>query len=146
MADSSASLSLRFTADQFDHESDLPAEYNAGNRFYGRDVAAFLSDGLTARKFDSTFLDEDWGWLVTGRADDVGFDIAIYNLNDHDEGGRPGSSDWGLWVQAYQRKRLFGVIPRRVDVAVPKRLELGIRAVLATNGIVASAWDDGPQR
>ena len=34
-----------FTSDRFDHSSDLPPEANAGNRFYGRDVASFIAAG-----------------------------------------------------------------------------------------------------
>ncbi len=51
-----------FTSDRFDHSSDLPPEANAGNRFYGRDVASFITAGLSERGLDASFFDEDWGW------------------------------------------------------------------------------------
>jgi hypothetical protein len=35
-----------FTSARFDHTGELPPEANAGNRFYGRDVAGFIRDGL----------------------------------------------------------------------------------------------------
>ena len=37
--------SFSFTSDRFDHSSELLGEYNAGNRFYGRDVAELVSAG-----------------------------------------------------------------------------------------------------
>ena len=60
-------LWLSFNSDRFDSTSDLPPEANAGNRFYGRDVAEFIADGLRSRGYRSDFLDEDWGWLVRAR-------------------------------------------------------------------------------
>ena len=60
-------LWLSFNSDRFDSTSDLPPEANAGNRFYGRDVAEFIADGLRSRCYRSDFLDEDWGWLVRAR-------------------------------------------------------------------------------
>jgi hypothetical protein len=56
-----------FTSDRFDHSSELPPEANAGNRFYGRDVASFVTAGLTERGLDASFFDEDWGWQAHGR-------------------------------------------------------------------------------
>jgi len=32
-----------FKSDRFDYKSDLPEEYNAGNRFYGRDLPGIFS-------------------------------------------------------------------------------------------------------
>ena len=68
-----------FTSNRFDHRSELPPEYNAGNRFYGRDVAEFVSAGLRARGLDSSFFDEDWGWMVhAGMPDDGVLEVAVY--------------------------------------------------------------------
>jgi hypothetical protein len=81
-----------FVSDRFDQSSELPAAYNAGNRFYGRDVAAFLSEGLTARGFTADFVDEDWGWLVDAHeADDARLQIAVYpGLDGESREGRVG--------------------------------------------------------
>ena len=51
-----------FTSDRFDHSSDLPPKAIAGNRFYGRDVASFITAGLSERGLDASFFDEDSGW------------------------------------------------------------------------------------
>ena len=72
-----------FTSDHFDHSSDLPPEANAGNRFYGRDVASFISAGLTERGIDASFFDEDWGWQAHGNlADESVLEISVYHNPD----------------------------------------------------------------
>ncbi len=35
--------SLQFRIEQFEHTSESPAPYNAGNRVYDRDVARFIT-------------------------------------------------------------------------------------------------------
>jgi hypothetical protein len=139
------SLSLRFESDRFDFSSDLPEEYNAGNRFYGKDVAQFLAKELTARGFQSDFLDEDWGWLVFSvRGSENNFEVAIYNLAEHGEGGRAGVNEWGLWIRAYEQVKALGFIKRNREVAVPAGIEAAIRAALESIGVSPSPWDDGP--
>jgi hypothetical protein len=89
-------LSLRFQSDRFDHRSELPEDCNAGNRFYGKDVAEFVATGLAARGHAAAVNDEDWGWLVSGRQSDGNpFEVAIYNLSEHREGGKPGTTNGG---------------------------------------------------
>jgi hypothetical protein len=99
-----------FTAAEFDHSSDLPARYNAGNRFYGRDVAEFVSDGLNSRGIQSSVFDEDFGWMVHAPLPEDGvFEIAVYH---NPEGEAGGQSDWALLVRAVSKKKWLGVIPR----------------------------------
>ena len=109
------SRALSFESERFDYTSDLPAEYNAGSRFYGKDVAEFIADGLSARGFSADYLDEDWGWLVFATRDAAAdFEVAVYNLSDHREGGRPGAHRWGLWIRQHERKKVLGAFsPRR---------------------------------
>ena len=99
-----------FTADEFDHSSNLPARYNAGNLFYGRDVAEFVGDGLNKRGVKSSVFDEDFGWMVHAPLPDDGvFEIAVY----HNPEGEAGTqSDWALLVRAVSKKKWLGVIPR----------------------------------
>lgn len=139
------SLSLRFQSDRFDFSSELPEEYNAGNRFYGRDAAEFLAGELSSRGYPADFLDEDWGWLVFSvRGSGHDFEVAIYNLAEHGEGGRPGVNEWGLWIRAHVRGKMLGFIPKNQEVAVPSGLEAAIRAALESIGAGPSLWDDGP--
>lgn len=141
----SQTLSLRFATERFDYRSELPATDNAGNRFYGRDVAAFLAGGLTAAGLASVYFDEDWGWMVTAAAgSEATFEIAIYNLAAHGEGGRPGVGEWGLWVKAYERRKWLGLLAKNAEVAVPRALESAVRAVFAEAGIVLAPWVEGP--
>ena len=62
--------------------------------------------GLTRAGCPATFFDEDWGWMVTATAGvPAPFEIAIYNLAEHGEGGRPGLGEWGFRVKAYERRK-----------------------------------------
>jgi hypothetical protein len=100
-----------FTSDRFDHSSELPEDANAGNRFYGRDVAEFVAGGLNQRGLDASFLDEDWGWQVHAkRADGSVLEVSIYHNIDEDPARE---DDWELMVRLLQRGRLRS---REVDV------------------------------
>lgn len=136
-----------FESDRFDFTSDLPEDYNAGNRFYGRDLAAFLCERLKARGLDAAFLDEDWGWLILGTAAPASsFEIAVYNCNEHGEGGRPGGPEWALWMQAFQRGKLLGFLPRKLKIGVPPAVEAAVLDAIKEMGASPRPWVDGPGR
>jgi hypothetical protein len=99
-----------FTSDRFDHLSELPPEANAGNRFYGRDVASFISAGLAERGFDASFFDEDWGWQAHGkRPDGSVLEISIYHNPDED----PAEDDsWELMLRSLAKERFLGILQR----------------------------------
>lgn len=137
--------SLQFHSERFDHSSDLPAHYNAGNRFYGADVAQFIAAGLNAGGHEAAALDEDWGWLVSCRFDATSIlEVAIYNLSEHREGGRPGAPQWGLWLRAHRKKKILGFLPRSVEVDVTAAQAAVLRDIFAATGIVLEPWSDGP--
>lgn len=141
----SLSIALQFKSERFDYQSSLPESYNAGNRFYGQDLAEFLADSLSQQGLRADFMDEDWGWLVCSRKGEPSdFEIAIYNLAEHGEGGRPGIGAWGLWIQAHARTKLLGLLPRRTAVPVPASLDAAIRAAIRAAGAEAEVWSDGP--
>ena len=99
-----------FTSDRFDHTSELPPDANAGNRFYGRDVAEFITEGLAERSLDASFIDEDWGWQAHAkRPDDTVLEISIYHNPDE---APDGEDDWALMVRSLRKGRLLGIIPR----------------------------------
>ena len=138
---------ISFKTDRFDFASDLPEEYNAGNRFYGRDAAAYLCERLNGKGLAADFLDEDWGWLILGSADpSTRFEIAVYNVNEHGEGGRPGAPEWGLWVRAFQRRKLLGLLPRKVAVRVPPAVDAAVRQAIEQLGASPQDWSGGPGR
>jgi hypothetical protein len=96
-----------FTSDRFDHSSDLPPEANAGNQFYGQDVAAFITDGLSERGLDTSFLDEDWGWQAHAKRPDGSIlEISIYHNPDED----PAAEDaWALMLRSLHKERKLGL-------------------------------------
>jgi hypothetical protein len=141
------SLSLRFTTHRFDHTSELPEAYNAGNRFYGRDVAEWLAAELTARGFPSDLLDEDWGWLVFATKDAPhDLEIAVYHLEDDEENATPASpeAEWGLWLRAHETRKRLGLFTSRVEVPVPERFAHAVREAIVSIGARAERWEDGP--
>jgi len=94
-------VELSFTSDRFDHSSELPVDANAGNRFYGRDVAEFVTEGLAGRGLVASFLDEDWGWQVHARrADGSVLEVSIYH-NPEEEAAR--EDEWLLLVRLLRR-------------------------------------------
>lgn len=134
-----------FKSERFDYKSELPEEYNAGNRFYGKDVADFLSGNLTAQGFQSGFLDEDWGWLIFSvKGGSPDFQVAVYNLAEHGEGDRPGIGEWGLWIRSYERKKLLGLLPKRIEVQVPARVLEAVQAAVRAAGAEPKEWEKGP--
>ena len=117
--------SFAFTSDRFDHSSELSAEANAGNRFYGRDVAEFIQSGLAERGLDSSFLDEDWGWQVHGKgADESVLEVSIYHNPEEDPAAE---DDWALMVRSLRKGRMLGIVPRfqetEIDAAALAMLE-----------------------
>jgi len=96
-----------FTSDRFDHSSDLPLEANAGNRFYGRDVASFIAAGLSERGVDASFFDEDWGWQAHGRRPDESvLEISVYHNPDEDQATE---DDWALMLRSLRKERKLGI-------------------------------------
>ncbi len=135
-----------FKSERFDYTSDLPEEYNAGNRFYGRDLAEHLVAQLNEQRLASDYLDEDWGWLVfSQRGSSPEFEIAIYNLAEHGEGSRPGVGEWGLWIRSYERRKLFGLLPKRTAITVPSVLLSAVEAAIRAVGAEPAPWRDGPE-
>ena len=99
-----------FTSERFDVSSVLPPDTNAGNRFYGRDVAEFVSDGLAERGLDASFFDEDWGWQAHGRRPDGSvLEVSVYNNPDDDPARE---NEWALMLRVLAKQRTFGVLTR----------------------------------
>lgn len=99
-----------FTTDRFDRSTDRQTRPNAGDRFYGRDVAEFVSAGLNARGLESSVFEEDFGWMVHAPLPDDGvFEVAVY----HDPEGEPATeTDWALQVRAVSTEKWLRVVPR----------------------------------
>jgi hypothetical protein len=139
------SVSIRFNSERFEYRSELPEDYNAGNRFYGKDVAEFLANELTKQGYASDFFDEDWGWMVVNRKGaSPEFELAIYNLAEHSQGNKLGVPQWGIWIRAYERKKLLGFLPKRAVIAVSESLLSAVSAAVLATGSEPTAWEDSP--
>lgn len=135
----------RFRTSDFRFSGSLSPEANAGNQFYGEDVAQFIAAGLTGAGLQAAAIDEDWGWMVSGRLDETStFEVAVYNLNDHGEGGRPGAPEWGLWIRLHQAVKRFGFLPGSKEVPATPALLQTLDGMFAERGISLEPWDDGP--
>ena len=111
-----------FRTDRFDTSSELPPDANAGNRFYGRDVAELVANGL-----GGSFFDEDWGWQVhTPLADDAFLEVSISYVPE-DEG-------WSLLVRALRKERRLGITRFR-EFDVPQRELDALASVFREAGV-----------
>jgi hypothetical protein len=134
---------IEFTSDRFDHTSELPEDYNAGNRFYGRDLAAFLCDRLNEKGFDLVFGDEDWGWLVDGFAPDgTIIELCVYHYVDEET---PHEPDWALMFRTLERRRVL-VLTRNHEIEVPEPILAALRDVLRDAGITPTRFEVGSGR
>lgn len=139
------SASISFKSERFDYKSELPEDINAGNRFYGKDVAEYIVEKLSAGNLRADFLDEDWGWLIFSQKDQTPiFEVAVYNLAEHKGATARGLPEWGLWIRAYETRKLLGLLPKRHEVRVPPELLNAIESAVRAAGAVPEPWDDGP--
>jgi low temperature requirement protein LtrA len=121
-----------FMSDRFDHSSQLPEEANAGNQFYGRDVAVFITDGLAERAFDASFLDEDWGWQAHAkRQDGAVLEISIYHNPDED---RAAEDNWALMLRSLRKERKLG-LTRFSEVEIDDEAISAIEEIFRRDGI-----------
>jgi hypothetical protein len=139
------SAAIAFESERFDYRSELPEDINAGNRFYGKDVAEFIVEQLKLKNFGADYLDEDWGWLVFSQKGRTPvFEIAVYNLAEHRGVTARGVPEWGLWVRAYETRKLLGLIPKRHEIQVPPVLLSTVESAVRAAGAVPVPWDGGP--
>ena len=105
-----------FRTDRFDTTSELPADANAGNRFYGRDVAELLADRL-----GGSYFDEDWGWQVHAPlADDAFLEVSVSY--------EPEDEEWLLLVRALRKERKLGITRFRETEIPPAEVERVVSA------------------
>lgn len=127
---------VEFSSQRFDYQSELPETYNAGNRFYGRDVAEFLASHLGNESLSLDFTDEDWGWLVFGRtAIGTYIEICVYNWADGASGSGDGVPNWLLWVRAFEKRKWLGLLTRNVEVQPISEFLEALRMALASQDV-----------
>ena len=141
----SLSASISFKSERFDYQSELPEDINAGNRFYGRDLAEFLLQQLRDNNILSDYLDEDWGWLVFSQKNQSPiFEIAVYNLAEHQDSEKRGIPEWGLWIRVYESRKLFGIFSKQHEVAVPPEFLGAVEGAVRAAGAIPALWKGGP--
>ena len=122
-----------FTANRFDHEAQLPSQHNADDRFYGRDVAEFVSVGMNAKGMKSSVFEEDFGWMVHAPVPDDGvFEIAVYH---NPQVGPAAGSPWALLVRSVSKEKWLGVLPRVSERELDPKAVATLEAVFAESGI-----------
>jgi hypothetical protein len=138
------SASISFKSERFDYKSELREDINAGNRFYGKDVAEFIVEKLNLVNLRADFLDEDWGWLIFSQKGQAPiFEVAVYNLAEHEGANARGIPEWGLSIRAYESRKLLGLLPKRHEILVPPDLLNAIESAVRAAGAVPEQWDDG---
>ena len=136
--------SISFKTERFDYKSELPENINAGNRFYGKDVAEFIVQHLGSVGLKADYSDEDWGWLVFSVKGQVPiFQVAVYNLAEYRGATERGIPEWGLWIQAYETRKVLGIIAKRHEVPVPSEVHMAIKSSIRAAGAVPEQWTGG---
>lgn len=104
-ADRPLVLGLRFRSARFDQQGPLDPAWNAGQPFYGRDLALALAKALPA--WSLGLVEEDWGWLLVGGQAERRELLAVYADPEEALGG----GAWWLHLQAEAKGRWLGLFP-----------------------------------
>lgn len=134
--ESGDALTIEFVTERFDYRGELPEDANAGNRFYGRDVGEFLCRELEKAGVKAEFLDEDWGWLVLGKHNEIEpVEIAVYHWGGVEpEDKATASGTWRLRVNSWTEKPYLIFMKRRVQTECSTELASKLRSVLEDAG------------
>ncbi|HEX3132726.1 MAG TPA: hypothetical protein VHX44_03980 [Planctomycetota bacterium] len=131
---------IELKTDRFDQTSDLPEHINAGNKFYGLDLAEYIRAKLKLSDFH--VIDEDWGWLVYGRDGELEINYGISDWHDVDSqfGGNLDSAvkteaNWYIVITAYKPKRMLGFIPFNQPVDCPVQYANALIALFKSDGV-----------
>jgi hypothetical protein len=130
---------IQIKSDRFDQKSDLPDDANAGNKFYGKDLAEYLKENLSLTNYD--IIDEDWGWLLFGKYNDLEINYGISDWHNADNifGGNKSEvnkteANWGIFITAYQKNKLLGLIPYNKEVDCPNVIIQNLIQLMKTHG------------
>jgi hypothetical protein len=128
---------FKFSSDKFDYSGDIPEDANAGNKFYGRDVAEYLCTQLNGAQLELDFHDEDWGWMVLGKAQpNFLVEMCIYNQDQStDPSIRAGTNAWNVLVTMYAKGKILGFFPTNTKIPCATWLIEKLKLVLSGNGI-----------
>jgi hypothetical protein len=98
-----AVLKFTFETDKFRLSGPLPEDANAGNQFYGEDMAQWICESLPAWQLD--YSDEDWGWWVSSIRESAPADeqntVCVYAYPSDSQPANSGS--WMLMVESERK-------------------------------------------
>lgn len=122
----------------FDHTSELPLHFNAGNRCYGRDLALYLEKALSRAGAKTAVLDEDWGWLIQGALESIVFELGV---GLHEGPSPPHAPTWRIVGFARRRQRCLRWFHRWHPVPMPAAVEQAVRQAIEALGIPLMAGE-----
>ena len=125
-------LSFELVTDRFLLSGPIREDANAGNQFYGEDLAEWLRSEL--RLDPDAVIDEDWGWLVMipANGEGISHDLAIYGYPE--EKGELGG-DWMIVVHASRSAKTLGFIPTRKVVEPDPRFVQALKELFSRANI-----------
>lgn len=127
---------IEIESDRFDHTSELPPESNAGNRFYGKDLAEYLCNGFRPFGIEADFMDEDWGWLIEGRTEDGSHvEMGVYDCGAPDEPPSTASRLWRLSLRMLTQQKWLMFFKHWVETPAEPAVLDSLRKILSRDGI-----------
>jgi hypothetical protein len=120
-------LTIEFKSERFDYVGEFPPDANAGNCFYGKDLAEFLCAELEQYGVFGEYMDEDWGWLVLAHENSVPMiEMCVYHWQD--ENSSP-QNIWRIRIASYVHDRFLYFFNKRRFVANSDSLVSALRTV-----------------
>lgn len=127
---------IEIESDRFDHTSELPEESNAGNRFYGKDLAEYLCNGFRPFGIDAGFMDEDWGWLVEGRTEGGSHvEMGVYDGAAPTEPPTSTPHLWRLSLRMLVQQKWLMFFTRWVETPADPAVLDALKKILSRDGI-----------
>lgn len=126
-------VDLFFATAKFDSTGPVREDANAGNRFYGEDLARWLVDAMAAR-WKGAIDEEDWGWLVSkarGEGDPDRIEMIAVYLDEPAGGAKPAV--WRLVLQQKVRRKFLGILSW-TDVPVSADFQAAVEQAFAVIG------------
>jgi hypothetical protein len=125
---------IRFESEAFDYRGPVREDANAGNRFYGADVADFLKSFLEAKNYRASVSDEDWGWLVSVARGEQNHDVCLNNGLDGSTSSSegPGTNGWSIYVITYATRKVLGVSLGRKRIDPDREFCALVESAIAT--------------
>lgn len=145
------SLRIEFSTDKFKLTGSLPAEVNAGNQFFGEDLARMICEALPTWQLD--YMDEDWGWLVSSTRESLPAaernSIGVYAFptenqpNDHGQWMLMVEAEYlRPWLKFFSRWRKGRFNDRLATDCLHALRKLGVQELKATEVQIDSAGNE----